>query len=285
MKIFNEENGSKKIYVQLNDIARLLDFGEAIPVSIMQRFFYEIFIVNDENRYDFEEFSDANEIEFFESLDWIADYREYRNLSEKEIMEQAYIIGDDMNKTAQEYNDNINKYTDEELVALKLKHEALEHKMFSIRDILWLKQGHISMPIPEVADYEGFKLTGDRDDFPYVARQGLNPVQFLISRKDGKELNLSEIMPMGFLQSAQALCITDNTEKNEFFGDFESTNKLSDDKKSFIVTNRIITPEEKEEKEKQAIRDTETILGATSSDGKLSFGKRLGKKFKKIFNI
>lgn len=284
MKIFNEENGIEKAYVQLNDIARLLDFGEAIPVSIMKRFFYSIFIVNDDNRYTFEEFTEPNEIEFFKELDWVADYKKYRDMSEKEIMDQGYALGEEMNNVAKEHNDSVGKLTDEELVALELKHEALEHKMLSIRDILWIKQGHLNVPIPEVPDVDGFTLTGDSDEFPYVARQGLNPIQFLISRKDGKDLNFSEVIPMGFLQSAQALSITENTNKNEFFGDFESTNKLSEDKKSLIVTNRIITPEEKEEREKQAISATEKILGFSSNDGKISLRKRFSNKLKELFN-
>lgn len=284
MKIFNEENGIEKAYVQLNDIARLLDFGEAIPVSIMKRFFYSIFIVNDDNRYTFEEFAEPNEIEFFKELDWVADYKKYRDMSEKEIMDQGYALGEEMNNVAKEHNDSVGKLTDEELVALELKHEALEHKMLSIRDILWIKQGHLNVPIPEVPDVDGFTLTGDSDEFPYVARQGLNPIQFLISRKDGKDLNFSEVIPMGFLQSAQALSITENTNKNEFFGDFESTNKLSEDKKSLIVTNRIITPEEKEEREKQAISATEKILGFSSNDGKISLRKRFSNKLKELFN-
>ncbi len=284
MKIFNEEKGIKKVYVQLNDIARLMDFGEAIPVSIMKRFFYNIFIVNDDNRYKFEEFTEPHEIDFFKELDWIVNYKKYRDMSEKEIMDQGYALGDEMNQVAKEHNDSVGKLTDEELVALELKHEALEHKMLSIRDILWIKQGHLSVPIPEVPDVDGFSLTGDNDEFPYVARQGLNPVQFLISRKDGKDLNLSEVIPMGFLQSAQALSITENTNKNEFFGDFESTNKLSEDKKSLIVTNRIITPEEREEQEKQAISDNEKILGCPSKDSKMSLRKRFSNKLKELFN-
>lgn len=286
MKIFNVENGIKKAYVQLNDIAMLMHSCSSIPVSIMQRFFYNIFIVNDENRWNFEEFTDIKEIEFFSNLDWIVDFRTYKNMNEKELLEQGYMLGDEMDDIAREYNKKIKIENSEFLEELLSKHGELKHKMYSIRDILWFKQGHIKMPFPEVADCNGFVLGGDNEEFSYVANQGLNPFQFIISRKDGAFFKANEVLPLGFLQSAQTLSINENMDHNEFFGEFECSSHLSDDKKSFVTTYKIITPEEKEKREKQAIEDEERILGFTSKkdNKKVSLSKKFIDKFKGIFN-
>jgi hypothetical protein len=85
MKIFNNENGLRKVYVQMNDIMRLNQTDETIPTSIYEKFFTGIFIVDESNRMDFVEFSQPEEIEFFESMDWIVDYKQIRDLSKKGI--------------------------------------------------------------------------------------------------------------------------------------------------------------------------------------------------------
>ncbi|MDE5889195.1 MAG: hypothetical protein K2H20_04155, partial [Bacilli bacterium] len=128
-----------------------------------------------------------------------------------------------------------------------------------------------------------YALTRHSVHFPYVARQGLNPLQLIISRKDEAQLNKSERIPLGFLQAAQSLSISENLEKNEFFGTTESSNKLIEDRKRFIITYRIITPEEKKEQEKQTIKDEERILGYKSNDKKGALAKRLSNKLKDLF--
>ena len=45
MKIFNEENGIKKVYVQMNDIMMLNQLDELIPASIYEKIFTNIVIV------------------------------------------------------------------------------------------------------------------------------------------------------------------------------------------------------------------------------------------------
>ena len=44
MKIFNEENGIKKVYVQMNDIMMLNQLDELIPASIYEKIFTNIVI-------------------------------------------------------------------------------------------------------------------------------------------------------------------------------------------------------------------------------------------------
>ena len=63
MKVF--ANG--KVYVQNNDLQYLLRTcdGISIPSSIINKVFGDVFIVTDDNRYEFVEFSNPEDVDFF----------------------------------------------------------------------------------------------------------------------------------------------------------------------------------------------------------------------------
>ena len=88
----------------------------------------------------------------------------------------------------------------------------------------------------------------DNDDCEYVARQGINPTQVLIYRKDGKAMDKKkEVIPHGLVQAAESILVDANLNNNEFFGDFESTRTLTDDGMYLVTTFKII-PKKEEEK-------------------------------------
>lgn len=259
MKIFNKEDDKEVVYVALNDLGMLTRSDLPIPACIFTQVFSKPLIINDQNRWEFIRFTDPIAIAFFKNADWIVDYKFYRHMTEEELISHGQAISDEMNNIASKFNaypenERKNHYD------LKEKHDLLDHKFHSLPPILWLKQGYMTMPIPEVPDSDGFKLKSDTNNsFPYTIAQGLNPLQMLLYRNDGEILSKSEILPLGLLQSADSLLITNNLEKNEFFGDFEKTTKLSDNQKYFITTFRIITPEEKEAKEKTSKQKEEPL--------------------------
>lgn len=265
MKIVNVEDGKKKVYVQLNDIMMMMQFGSPIPSEVMEKHFMNMFIVTDENRFEFSEFTDPHTVEFFEQCEWIADFREFKDLTEEEIIAKGQEIGQLMNEVAMHWNG----MTPEEREAnedVYNRHECLEFKMHSTAEILWTKQGHRVMPFPTVPDYEGFKV--NNDDCEYMAQQGLNPLQVLIFRKDGKVLDeKKEVIPQGLVEAADMILVNSNLEHNEFFGDFERSRKLSDDGKYVVTTFRIITPEEKDK--------INGVTKANAPEGKMTLGKRI----------
>ena len=270
MKIINIENGVKKAYVQLNDIMMMMQYGGIIPKEVMDKCFTKMFIVTDENRFEFVEFSDPHAVEFFEQCEWMADFREYKDLTEEEIIAKGQGIGELMNEIATQWNG----MTQEEREAnedVYTRHESLEFKMHSTAEILWTKQGHRIMPFPVVTDHEGFRV--NNDDCPYIAQQGINPLQVLIFRKDGKVLDeKKELIPNGLVDAAEMILINSNLEHNEFFGDFERSRKISDDGKYVVTTFRIITPQEKAKK---------SGAGKThTTEGKMTLGKRIKNWFK-----
>ncbi len=88
MKIFNEENGVKKVYVQVNDISVIQEYEEDMPLYV-----YDIVLNHEETTIDknygmgFLEFSRPEEIEYFANCDWILDYKQYRDYSIEQLEE------------------------------------------------------------------------------------------------------------------------------------------------------------------------------------------------------
>ena len=270
MKIVNIEDGKKKVYVQLNDIMMMMQFGSPIPSEVMEKHFMNMFIVTDENRFEFSEFTDPHTVEFFEQCEWIPDFREYKDLTEEEIIAKGQELGQLMNEVAIKWN-AMTPEEREENEDVYNRHESLEFKMHSTAEILWTKQGHRVMPFPTVPDYEGFKV--DNGDCPYMAQQGINPLQVLIFRKDGKVLDeKKEVIPQGLVEAADMILVNSNLEHNEFFGNFERSRKLSDDGKYVVTTFRIITPEEKDKRN--------GVIKSSTPEEKMTLGKRIKNWFK-----
>ena len=257
MKIFNVENGVNKVYVQMNDMMMLAHSDISIPTSIFEKVFSDVVVVNNSNRMDFVEFTQPNEVEFFESLDWIVDYKQIRYLSEEEIKEKVQEIANEMNEIANRFN----SMTDEEKrdnQSLIQRHELLDYKMKYLAEILWVKQGRKQMPFPVVPDSDGFSFAGD-DNCEYEIRASLDPNKILLFRKDGKKLSNDDRKPLVFLQTGMSIAIMERNKNNAFAGDYEMSYHLTEDKQylvaKFTVESYDNSPEEKEEvKEKKGIK-------------------------------
>lgn len=259
MKIINIEDGKKKVYVQLNDVMMLMQLDSLIPAEVMEKIFSKLFIVTDENRFEFAEFVEPGTIEFFESCDWIPDFRKYKNMTEEEIIADGQTIAQEMNSIGIKWN-AMNEEEREDNEDLLTRYNRLEFKMKSTAEILWTKQGHRVMPFPIVPDCEGFKVA-EHEGCPYVAQQGINPLQVLIYRLDGNTLDKKrESFPQGLIQSTESILISDNLEHNEFFGEnFERIRTISDDGKYLVTTFKIITELEKANETKKEQTSTMSL--------------------------
>lgn len=150
MKIITEN----AVYVQKNDIAYLNRAELTIPASIFMKVFGNgIVIINDSNRYEFVKFESPEEIEFFKGIDWIIDYNEVKDLSEEETIALGQSIAEEKNNIAHRFNSMTpeEREYNEELVT---QCELLDFKMYSLRDFLWFKQGHIKMKLPKEFEQE-----------------------------------------------------------------------------------------------------------------------------------
>ena len=140
-------------YVQKNDIAFLTQTDRAIPASIFMKVFGNgIVIIDDSNRYEFVEFEAPEEIEFFKSIDWMIDYNEVKDLSEGETIALGQSIAEEKNNIAQRFN-SMTPEERENNMSMVSQCELLDFKMYSLRDVLWFKQGHIKMELPEGVDF------------------------------------------------------------------------------------------------------------------------------------
>jgi len=151
-------------YVQKNDLIHLNQSGLDIPASVYLKVFGQgITIVDDSNRYEFVKYEKSNEIEFFKNIDWMVEYTEVKDLTENEIMELAEKINEEMNTIADTYNsmsdDNKRKNYN-----MTERFELLEFKMYSLRDVLWFKQGHLTWALPEDIEYPAIILAPQEEE-------------------------------------------------------------------------------------------------------------------------
>ena len=139
-------------YVQKNDIVCLNQTDLVIPASIFMKVFGNgIVIIDDSNRYEFVEFDAPEEIEFFKGIDWMIDYNEVKDLSEEETTALGQSIAEEKNNIAQRFN-SMTPEERKENMNMVSQCELLDFKMYSLRDVLWFKQGHIKMELPEGVD-------------------------------------------------------------------------------------------------------------------------------------
>lgn len=142
------------VYVQKNDISYLNSFDDiAIPASIYMKVYGNGTVyVNDSNRYEFVKFEEKTEIEFFKGLDWMVDYNEVKDLSEQETIELLESIRKEQNTIATEFN-SMSEEEKRNNFVMMMQSEQLAFKYYSLRDVLWFKQEHLAMELPEGIDY------------------------------------------------------------------------------------------------------------------------------------
>lgn len=137
------------VYVQKNDIGFLTQTDLSIPATIFLKVFGSgITIIDDSNRFEFVKFTEQSEIEYFRNLDWIVDYNEVKDLTDDQIMELGRSIADEKNEIAKVFN-SMSDEKRRENMQMVVKCETLDFKMYSLRDIIWFRQGHIKMTLPD----------------------------------------------------------------------------------------------------------------------------------------
>ena len=245
MKIFNYENGKRVVYVQMNEFGRLMHAEEvSIPSSVFENIYSNILIIDDRNRYTFKRFDDENAVKFFEEQDWIIDYKKVRDFSEEHFLAMAEDINQEMQKVANKYN-SMSEQVKSKNYKLRCRFDMLEHKFYSLRDVLWFKQGHLKMDIPVVPDSD--VPTSYSNDSKYQAFVGLNPQQLLISKTNGEVYDRKEQCPLDFYTTALNQLIKMNQDNNEFFNEFKKLDGFSEDGQYQITTLSIVVPEVEKE--------------------------------------
>lgn len=141
------------IYVQKNDMVFLNQTDLSIPVSIFMEVFGKgVTVINDSNRYEFIKFEEKEEIDFFKEMDWIIDYNLLKDLTEEEIITLGQETIYKKNEIAKKFNE-LSMAERKNNMHMVEESERLDFKIYSLRDLLWFKQGHLSFDLPEGVDY------------------------------------------------------------------------------------------------------------------------------------
>lgn len=246
MKIFNKENEKEKAYVQLNDIMELIQTNNPIPASIIDKVFgREMIIVDDENRDNFVEFDDPTEIEFLRSIEWIIDYKKYRDLTKDELELLIKENIKDSNEIATKYN---TLSYEEKLKDLDLhqKYNALRLKDEDLKKLYSMKKGEYQPPFPLVPDSDGFSLGCDDQEISYKISASLDPNKYLLYREDEQELHKDDCIPSNFIQNGIMLAFMQRKDIPQE-GECELSFDFSEDNKYLVVN--IMKLKEKDYKE------------------------------------
>lgn len=229
MKIFNKENGKEKVYIQVSDFTTFTKVDRPIPAGIYWKAMNYKFQSNDD-KYNFIEYSDPEEVEFFKNFDYIVDYKEVKDKDIKELQALAKIANDEAN----EISDLWNELTPEEKklnVALSNKYMLLHHKIQDYAFVLWNKQRHIKLNMPLVPDSDSTLIINNDN---CNIQSSLEPNILLYYRKDGDNLSDNDIN-MDLVNSAIATQVLLNEQDNEYFRDYRINKRMSEDNKYYIV--------------------------------------------------
>lgn len=146
MKIITENAA----YVQKNDLMYLMQADDAIvPASIYLNVFGNgVVVINDSNRFEFVEFNKPEEIEFFKNIDWMINYDDLKDLSIEDIISLGQSITNKKNEIAKEFNGMTPQEKEENMDKVS-QCELLKFKIYSLRDIVWIKQGRLKIKFPK----------------------------------------------------------------------------------------------------------------------------------------
>lgn len=153
MKLFHKENGEEVVYVQLQDLMYLInDSNIPIPASIITQVFSDIVIVTDENRFDFVKFVEESEISFFKELDFILDFDEYKDLTDKQLEEKADSFICKSNDIALKWN-NMSKDEKSKNTKLYDEYYHIKYMLGFLSEIYAVKHRKRTMPFPEFVKF------------------------------------------------------------------------------------------------------------------------------------
>ena len=150
MKLLIKDN-KDKLYLQISDIIFIFQHELNLPDSVKEDFNEKLKIKTtrglEDNPYTFKLFTEPETITFVNGLDYIVDYSEYKQLTVPEIYEKAYLLQDKKQELAVSFNKLSLKDREKKQDVVNLCDE-LDFTILSLRDLVWFKEGSISMIIP-----------------------------------------------------------------------------------------------------------------------------------------
>ena len=106
----------------------------------------------------------------------MVDYNLFDGMTEEQIVEYGCQINAERNKIATSFNELSEVEKEKQYIQVSTKIELLEFKMWSVRDILWHKQGHLKFPLPNGTNID-YLISNDNE-----IRKKENVVQRVLRR-------------------------------------------------------------------------------------------------------
>ena len=260
MKIFNEENGVKKVYVQVNDLSIIQEYEDDMPLYIFD------IVINQENTtidknfgMGFLEFSRPEELDYFANCDWIIDYKKYRDYSIEQLEEEKKKIDqetDALRATFAGIKREERTSKEKELSRVYV----LTYKKNYIDQLIAYKKGNLDIEFPLVPDSDAFCLTRDRS-FPYEFRPSIDHSKILVYRKDGQTIAEDEEVPSDFIKKGISLMLA---HRHGFYeeSDYEVVNYMAPNRMYYVIDFRKKKKElENKKEEKGVMRLVHKLIG------------------------
>ena len=209
LKIFNKENGIKKVYVQTRDI-KLLKMIPGTPPSILK--------TNVDDILDdcFIEFNNYPDVSFFQQTDFIQDYHRLKKASVDELRDMAHNVWDLIEEEEKGLHSDENRF---------IRLEQLRYQLNDYHDVFVYIQGRKKIPLPVVPDFSSnFSLRNDKDGL--IIRPGFDDDRLFVYRTDGERLDMQSKVNEFFIRNGIMLAMMKKTDDDIFFCDCNM--KLSD---------------------------------------------------------
>ncbi len=234
MKIINrvDDDANYVAYVQKQDLEILSEIPEFVPKSIQEVIKSKIKGADGYDKNDFVEFTNMDEVRFFDHLGWILSYPQYAGASDYFIdsMRERFIEEkDELFKKYSEMSDK-QKAKDKDI---SIRHNLMVYKINTLDEIQKMNHGQSKVVVPLIPDGERSAFTGDANE-PHIIRPAIDPNKILLYRKDGKPLADDEQISMAFLQMGMSIAMMERENRN-IAGEYEVSRYVSDDNK-YLVT-------------------------------------------------
>ena len=236
MKILNTENNTEKIYVQMEDLMRLYNSDSVIPASIFDKVFSEPVVVDDNNRHDFVEFSDKEDVNYLKSIEWIIDCKKYMKANINKVSNEYVHVLNELNKISALYNQlsDDEKKDNEYLVS---NYDYLNYKLNALRDIIQFRNGNLYIPFPQVPDCDG-TVFDDSKTTGYIIQEGIVPGTLLMYKPNGDLLSGKDSAYPNMINNAISVVRIKHNDFDEGRFNYHNIYSMSDDLRYLIITYR-----------------------------------------------
>ena len=202
MKIFNQEDNQEVLYIQIDDLMQLRFYYGYISKNIEESI-KNVLNNCSYNGDKFIKFSNPEIINFFKNIQWIINYKEYRNMNDNELstdfenllMEKKHLIKDDSYFGVSSLSENA-------------KNNLLNYKIISLINFELVKRKQKKIPFPSVIDSDGKEY----QKYRCIIKSYLDGDTFVLKHTNNNKFNSRAKVPMEFINAIKPQNATGYTE-------------------------------------------------------------------------